>query len=299
MQALRDNSDCARQAYDALLDSGDPGIQPRVSFDSNDDVTVAVAGRGARPRVAVLREQGVNGQVEMAAAFHRAGFDAIDVHMSDLLEGRQSLDGFRGLVACGGFSYGDVLGAGQGWAKSVLFHADLRDMFGEFFARENSFSLGVCNGCQMLSTLRNIIPGADGWPRFVRNESEQFEARFSQLEILDTPSIFFSGMSGSVLPIAVAHGEGRADFGDADPNTALVAARYVDGYGKVATRYPQNPNGSPLGITALTTPDGRATIMMPHPERVFRTVTNSWHPADWGEDGPWLRMFRNARVWTG
>jgi phosphoribosylformylglycinamidine synthase len=172
-------------------------------------------------------------------------------------------------------------------------------MFGEFFARENSFSLGVCNGCQMLSTLRDIIPGADAWPRFVRNESEQFEARFSQLEILETPSIFFAGMSGSVLPIAVAHGEGRADFGDTDPNTALVAARYVDGYGEVATRYPQNPNGSPLGITALTTPDGRATIMMPHPERVFRTVTNSWHPADWDEDGPWLRMFRNARVWTG
>jgi phosphoribosylformylglycinamidine synthase len=299
MQALRDNSDCARQAYDTLLDSGDPGIQPRVSFDSNDDVTTPFAGRGARPRVAVLREQGVNGQVEMAAAFHSAGFDAVDVHMSDLLAGRQTLDGFRGLVACGGFSYGDVLGAGQGWAKSVLFHADLRDMFGEFFARENSFSLGVCNGCQMLSTLRDIIPGADAWPRFVRNESEQFEARFSQLEILETPSIFFSGMSGSVLPIAVAHGEGRADFGDADPHTALVAARYVDGYGEVATRYPQNPNGSPLGITALTTPDGRATIMMPHPERVFRTVTNSWHPADWDEDGPWLRMFRNARVWTG
>jgi phosphoribosylformylglycinamidine synthase len=299
MQALRDNSDCARQAYDTLLDSGDPGIQPRVSFDINDDVTTPFAGRGARPRVAVLREQGVNGQVEMAAAFHSAGFDTVDVHMSDLLAGRQTLDGFRGLVACGGFSYGDVLGAGQGWAKSVLFHADLRDMFGEFFARENSFSLGVCNGCQMLSTLRAIIPGADAWPRFVRNESEQFEARFSQLEILETPSIFFAGMSGSILPIAVAHGEGRADFGDADPHTALVAARYVDGYGEVATRYPQNPNGSPLGITALTTPDGRATIMMPHPERVFRTVTNSWHPADWDEDGPWLRMFRNARVWAG
>ncbi|HSG10766.1 MAG TPA: phosphoribosylformylglycinamidine synthase [Gammaproteobacteria bacterium] len=299
MQALRDNSDCARQAYDALLDSDDPGIQPRTSFDINDDVTAPLAGRGARPRVAVLREQGVNGHIEMAAAFHSAGFDTVDVHMSDLLAGRQSLDAFRGLVACGGFSYGDVLGAGQGWAKSVLFHANLCDMFGEFFARDNSFSLGVCNGCQMLSTLRDIIPGAHAWPRFVRNESEQFEARFSQLEILETPSIFFAGMSGSVLPIAVAHGEGRADFGDADPNAALVAARYVDGYGEVATRYPQNPNGSPLGITALTTPDGRATIMMPHPERVFRTVTNSWHPSGWGEDGPWLRMFRNARVWAG
>jgi phosphoribosylformylglycinamidine synthase len=303
MQALRDNSDCAHQEYEGLLDVNDHGIRPVVTFDFSTDITAPLAGHTPRPRVAVLREQGVNGHIEMAAAFHRAGFEAVDVHMSDLLAGRESLEGFAGLAACGGFSYGDVLGAGQGWAKSVLFHNDLRDMFGSFFAREDSFSLGVCNGCQMLSTLKDIIPGARHWPRFVRNESEQFEARYSQLEILDTPSILFTGMTGSVLPIAVAHGEGRADFGDADPADAMaagvVAARYVDAHGAAAMRYPQNPNGSPLGITALTTRDGRATIMMPHPERVFRTVTCSWHPNDWGEDSPWLRMFRNARVWVG
>jgi phosphoribosylformylglycinamidine synthase len=303
LQALRDNTDCARQEYDGLLDAGDPGIRPVVTFDMREDATPPETGRMPRPRVAVLREQGVNGQIEMAAAFHRAGFEAVDVHMSDLLARRVSLEGFAGLAACGGFSYGDVLGAGQGWAKSVLFHTDLRDMFGTFFTRDDSFSLGVCNGCQMLSALKDIIPGAQHWPRFVRNESEQFEARFAQLEILDTPSIFFAGMSGSVLPIAVAHGEGRADFGAADPaavvSSGLVAARYIDGHGAVAARYPHNPNGSPLGITALTTPDGRATIMMPHPERVFRTVTCSWHPDEWGEESPWLRMFRNARVWVG
>ncbi len=240
----------------------------------------------------------------MAAAFDRAGFDAVDVHMSDLLSGRVSLDTFKGMVACGGFSYGDVLGAGQGWAKSVLFHAQLRDMFAAFFARQDSFSLGVCNGCQMLSTLRELIPGAAHWPRFVRNRSEQFEARFSRLEILPSPSLFFAGMEGSVLPIAVAHGEGRAEFADiasaeAAQQAGLVAARYLDGHGKVAEKYPYNPNGSALAITGLTTADGRATIMMPHPERVFRSVTHSWHPDEWGEDSPWMRMFRNARVWTG
>ncbi len=303
MQALRDNPACAQQEFDSLLDAADPGISPRLSFDAADDVAAPFIASGALPRMAILREQGVNGQVEMAAAFHRAGFDVIDVHMSDLLSGQVSLDTFRGLVACGGFSYGDVLGAGQGWAKSVLFHAELRDMFSAFFARADSFALGICNGCQMLSTLKELIPGAGHWPRFVRNESEQFEARFAQLEILATPSIFFTGMAGSVLPIAVAHGEGRAEFGVADPVHALqrglVAARYVDSYGKATVAYPANPNGSPLGITALTTEDGRATIMMPHPERVFRTPTNSWHPDEWGEDGPWLRMFRNARVWAG
>jgi phosphoribosylformylglycinamidine synthase len=303
MQALRDNPACAQQEFDSLLDAADPGISPRLSFDAADDVAAPFIASGARPRMAILREQGVNGQVEMAAAFHRAGFDVIDVHMSDLLSGHVSLDTFRGLVACGGFSYGDVLGAGQGWAKSVLFHAELRDMFSAFFARADSFALGICNGCQMLSTLKELIPGAGHWPRFVRNESEQFEARFAQLEILATPSIFFTGMAGSVLPIAVAHGEGRAEFGVADPVHALerglVAARFVDSYGKATVAYPANPNGSPLGITALTTEDGRATIMMPHPERVFRTPTNSWHPDTWGEDGPWLRMFRNARVWAG
>jgi phosphoribosylformylglycinamidine synthase len=304
MQALRDNPDCAQEEYDALLDAGDPGIQCKLTFNANDDIAAPLIATGARPRIAILREQGVNGQIEMAAAFDRAGFEAIDVHMSDLLDVRITLETFKGLVACGGFSYGDVLGAGQGWAKSVLFHSELRDMFSEFFARTDSFTLGVCNGCQMLSTLKELIPGAADWPRFVRNRSEQFEARFSQLEILESPSLFFSGMSGSLLPIAVAHGEGRAEFASAAAAQAaldnrLVTARYIDGHGRTAEKYPHNPNGSPLGITGLTTTDGRVTIMMPHPERVFRIVQNSWHPDEWGEDGPWLRIFRNARVWLG
>jgi phosphoribosylformylglycinamidine synthase len=304
MQAMRDNPACASEEFDGLLDVTDRGVQPLVSFDLDDDVAAPLIATGVRPQVAILREQGVNGQVEMAAAFHRAGFDAIDVHMSDLLSGRVSLDTFKGMVACGGFSYGDVLGAGQGWAKSVLFHAQLRDMFTAFFARKDSFALGVCNGCQMLSTLQELIPGAAHWPRFVRNRSEQFEARYSQLEILPSPALFFAGMEGSVLPIAVAHGEGRADFGDVAGAAValeggLVAARYIDGHGQVAGKYPHNPNGSPLGITGLTTSDGRVTIMMPHPERVFRSITHSWRPDEWGEDGPWMRMFRNARVWVG
>jgi len=302
MQGLRDNPACAQQEFDALLLADDPGIRPVPGFDAREDVAAALIMTGVRPRIAILREQGVNGQVEMAAAFHRAGFEAVDVHMSDLLSGRASLETCKGLVACGGFSYGDVLGAGQGWAKSVLFHAELRDMFAAFFERPDSFALGVCNGCQMLSSLKELIPGAGDWPRFVRNESEQFEARFSQLEILDSPSVLLAGMAGSILPIAVAHGEGRAEFGAAGAADVLayglVAARYVDGFGAATERYPANPNGSPLGITALTSTDGRVTIMMPHPERVFRTVTNSWHPAEWGEDGPWLRLFRNARVWV-
>lgn len=304
MQALRDNSECAQEEFDALLDTTDLGIQCRTTFDINEDIAAPYIKHGVRPRVAILREQGVNGHIEMAAAFHHAGFDAVDVHMSDLLSGRATLKDFTGLAACGGFSYGDVLGAGQGWAKSILFHAELRDMFEAFFARPDSFTLGVCNGCQMLSGLVELIPGAGIWPRFARNRSEQFEARFSQLEILHSPSLFFEGMAGSVIPIVVAHGEGRADFGDtAAARKALdsgqVAARYVDGHGRVAERYPDNPNGSPLGITAMTTADGRVTIMMPHPERVFRTVQNSWHPDDWGEDGPWMRMFRNVRVRVG
>jgi phosphoribosylformylglycinamidine synthase len=303
MQALRDNPVCAAEEYDAVLDATDTGIRPVVSFDINEDVAAPLIASGVRPAIAILREQGVNGQVEMAAAFQRAGFDAIDVHMSDLLSGRQSLDGFKGMVACGGFSYGDVLGAGQGWAKSVLFHSQLREQFAAFFERPDSFALGVCNGCQMLSSLQEMIPGAAGWPRFVRNKSEQFEARFSQLEILESPSLFFEGMAGSILPIAVAHGEGRADFGSANAasgalDSGLVSARYIDGHGNVAEQYPYNPNGSPLGITGLTTTDGRVTIMMPHPERVFRSVTHSWHPDEWGEDSPWMRMFRNARVWV-
>jgi len=304
LQALRDNSECAQEEFDALLDTADLGIQCRTTFDINEDIAAPYIKHGVRPRVAILREQGVNGHIEMAAAFHHAGFDAVDVHMSDLLSGRVTLSDFTGLAACGGFSYGDVLGAGQGWAKSILFHAELRDMFAAFFTRPDSFTLGVCNGCQMLSGLVELIPGAGVWPRFVRNRSEQFEARFSQLEILHSPSLFFEGMAGSVLPIAVAHGEGCADFGDiAAARKALdsgqVAARYVDGHGRVAERYPDNPNGSPLGITAMTTADGRVTIMMPHPERVFRAVQNSWRPDDWEEDGPWMRMFRNVRVRIG
>jgi phosphoribosylformylglycinamidine synthase len=304
MQALRDNSACAQEEFDALLDAADFGIQCRTTFDIDADVAVPYIVHGVRPRVAILREQGVNGQIEMAAAFHRAGFDAVDVHMSDLLSDRVDLKDFTGLAACGGFSYGDVLGAGQGWAKSILFHPALRDMFAAFFSRTDSFTLGVCNGCQMLSGLTELIPGADWWPRFARNRSEQFEARFVQLEILDSPSLFFEGMAGSVLPIVVAHGEGRADFGDPAAaqralDSGLVTARYVDGRGRVAGHYPANPNGSPLGITGLTSADGRVTILMPHPERVFRSLQNSWRPDDWGEDGPWLRMFRNARVRVG
>ncbi|MGD2137301.1 MAG: phosphoribosylformylglycinamidine synthase subunit PurQ, partial [Gammaproteobacteria bacterium] len=304
LQALRDNPACAREEFDALLDATDRGIRPVVSFDAGEDVAAPCIATGVRPRIAILREQGINGQVEMAAAFDRAGFEALDVHMSDLLAGEIALDDFRGMVACGGFSYGDVLGAGQGWAKSVLFHPELREMFTAFFGRPDSFTLGVCNGCQMLSGLKELIPGADSWPRFVRNRSEQFEARMAQLEILETPSLFFTGMSGSVLPIVVAHGEGRVEFGSTAAaqqalDDGMVTARYVDGGGRTAVAYPANPNGSPLGITGLTTTDGRVTILMPHPERVFRTLQHSWHPDDWGEDAPWMRMFRNARLWVG
>ncbi len=255
---------------------------------------------GAAPRVAVLREQGVNGQVEMAAAFTLAGFEAVDVHMSDLVDGRASLDGFAGLAACGGFSYGDVLGAGRGWATSILEREALRAMFERFFARGDSFALGVCNGCQMLSQLKEIVPGAAHWPRFLRNRSEQFEARVALLEVVESPSILLRGMAGSRIPVAVAHGEGRAEFDSPlDQAAARVALRYVDGNGQPATVYPLNPNGSPDGITGLSSEDGRATILMPHPERVTRTANLSWHPEGWGHDSPWMRMFRNARVWVG
>ncbi|MET0339961.1 MAG: phosphoribosylformylglycinamidine synthase, partial [Polyangiales bacterium] len=303
MQALRDDPHCAAEEQAARLDDADPGLFARASFDLRDDVAAPFIASGKRPPIAVLREQGVNGQVEMAAAFDRAGFEAVDVHMSDLLEGRVSLARFRGVVACGGFSYGDVLGAGQGWAKSVLFNARARDAFEAFFARPDTFSLGVCNGCQMLSGLAALIPGAESWPRFVRNRSDQFEARLSLVSVERSPSILFAGMEGSVLPVAVAHGEGRVEASDAQrgalESSGLIAARFVDNHGKVAATYPANPNGSPAGITALTTPDGRATIMMPHPERVLRTLNFSWHPATWGDDGPWLRLFRNARRWVG
>ena len=298
MQRLRDNPACAEQEQAARLDPADPGLNAVLSFDPQDDVSAPFVQRGARPRVAVLREQGVNGQLEMAAAFDRAGFEAVDVHMSDLIDGRVSLADFHGLVACGGFSYGDVLGAGGGWAKSIRFHQRARDQFEAFFHRPDTFGLGVCNGCQMLSQLRDLIPGAAAWPRFLRNRSEQFEARFSLVEIADSPSILLAGMAGARLPIAVAHGEGRVHF-DGPQNGAQVALRYVDHHGRPTETYPFNPNGSPGGITGLTTEDGRVTIMMPHPERVFRTVQHSWHPDDWSEDAPWLRLFRNARVWMG
>ncbi len=300
MQALRDNPACAEEEF-ARIAEPDPGIQVNLSFDQNLDVAAPKIATGVRPRIAILREQGVNGQLEMAAAFHRAGFDAIDVHMSDIIEGRLTLAGFKGLVACGGFSYGDVLGAGEGWAKSILFNNYVREVFETFFQRKDSFTLGVCNGCQMLSNLHQLIPGADHWPRFVRNRSEQFEARLVSVEIGDTPSLLLNGMVGSCLPIVVAHGEGRAEFRDEahlSASRSLTALRYMENKGEVARRYPANPNGSPEGIAGLTTEDGRVTIMMPHPERVTRSVQYSWHPDGWEEDGPWLRLFRNARVWV-
>ncbi len=299
MQRLRDNSDCADQEYDQLLDSDDPGMDVIVPFDLNEDIAAPYTGSGIRPSMAILREQGVNGQVEMAAAFDRAGFECSDIHMSDLLEGRVDLNDFRGIVACGGFSYGDVLGAGEGWAKSILFNSRVRDSFSRFFEREDTFGLGVCNGCQMMSVLHELIPGAEHWPRFVRNRSEQFEGRFSLVEVVDSPSIFLQGMAGARIPVAVAHGEGRVEFSGDHNSQAHLALRYIDHQGSPTESYPLNPNGSAHGETGYTTDDGRFTIMMPHPERVFRTAQYSWHPDEWGEDGPWMRMFRNARVWAG
>ncbi|MGR4875190.1 phosphoribosylformylglycinamidine synthase [Pseudoxanthomonas sp. LARHCG66] len=300
MQKLRDNPETADEERETTRQFGRTGLKPKLSFDAGDDVAAPFIAMGKRPKVAILREQGVNGQIEMASAFTRAGFDAFDVHMSDLISGRVALDGFSGLAACGGFSYGDVLGAGRGWATSILERSALRDAFAAFFARDNTFSLGVCNGCQMMSQLKDIIPGATHWPRFLRNRSEQFEARVSLLEVVESPSVFFRGMAGSRIPVAVAHGEGRADFAStADQGAVRVALRFIDGDGQVAASYPQNPNGSPDGITGLTSDDGRATILMPHPERTPRSANHSWHPADWPEDSPWLRMFRNARVWVG
>ncbi len=300
MQALRDDPECAAEAFDAVPDSDDPGLaaaQP--TFDPAEDVAAPYITTGARPRVAILREQGVNGHAEMAAAFHAAGLEAVDVHMSDILGGEEDLTGYHGLAACGGFSFGDVLGAGGGWAKSILFNDTAREAFRAFFHRPGTFSLGVCNGCQMLAHLRDLIPGAEAWPRFVRNRSEQFEGRLALVEVLDSPSVLLSGMAGSRLPLAVAHGEGRVDFSVGDAAAAQPVLRYIDGHGRPAATYPANPNGSPGGLTGFTSDDGRATILMPHPERVFRTVQHSWHPAGWGEDGPWLRMFRNARAWLG
>ena len=301
MQRLRDNADCATEEFEILLEPDEPGVTMHLGFDMNDDISAPYLLEGIRPRVAILREQGVNGQVEMAAAFHRAGFSSVDVHMSDIISGRVSLDEFKGLAACGGFSYGDVLGAGGGWAKSILFNERAKEQLQAFFQRDDVFGLGVCNGCQMFSQLKELIPGAEHWPRFLRNLSDQFEARYCVVEVLPSPSILLQGMQGSRVPIVVAHGEGRADFEETSPtavlDAGLVSLRYVDHRGYPTERYPSNPNGSPLGITGLTNEDGRFTIMMPHPERLFRSVQYSWHPDDWGEEGPWLRMFRNARVW--
>jgi phosphoribosylformylglycinamidine synthase len=300
MQALRDNPDCARQQFERIADDNDPGLHAMLTFDVNEDICAPFINT-ARPKIAVLREQGVNGHVEMAAAFDRAGFTSVDVHMSDIITGRVNLSGFSGLVACGGFSYGDVLGAGGGWAKSILYDSRARDELTAFFNRKDSFGLGVCNGCQMMSGLKDIIPGAEDWPRFKRNHSEQFEARLVMVKVEQSPSLLLTGMEGSFLPVAVAHGEGRAEFAN-DPTHLLrnkkVTLSYVDNYGSVTEAFPANPNGSPLGITGLTTTDGRFTIMMPHPERCFRTLQNSWHPDDWQEYGGWMRMFRNARAWV-
>ncbi len=300
MQTLRDNPSCAQQEFDRILDVTDPGLTPKLTFDPQEDFTPVYTQVSGRPRVAILREQGVNSHYEMAAAFDKAGFASVDVHMSDILAGRVSLKDFKGLVACGGFSYGDVLGAGQGWAKTILMHDGCREEFAAFFKRKDTFALGVCNGCQMMSALKSIIPGADHWPAFRRNKVEQFEARFVMTEIVESPSIFFAGMEGSQVPIVVSHGEGRAVFDNADDQAKVLSAvRYVDNKGEPTEVYPYNPNGSPDGLTAVTTADGRFTIMMPHPERVFRTVQMSWHPENWGEDAPWMRMFRNARRWVG
>ncbi|MDU7130172.1 phosphoribosylformylglycinamidine synthase [Phytobacter diazotrophicus] len=304
MQRLRDNPECADEEHQAKANDSDPGLNVKLSFDINEDIAAPYIATGARPKVAVLREQGVNSHVEMAAAFYRAGFDAIDVHMSDLLAGRTGLEDFQALVACGGFSYGDVLGAGEGWAKSILFNNRVRDEFETFFHRPQTLALGVCNGCQMMSNLRELVPGSELWPRFVRNHSDRFEARFSLVEVTQSPSLLLQGMVGSQMPIAVSHGEGRVEVRD-DVHLAqleskgLVALRFVDNFGKVTQTYPANPNGSPNGITAVTNESGRVTLMMPHPERVFRTVSNSWHPENWGEDSPWMRIFRNARKQLG
>jgi phosphoribosylformylglycinamidine synthase len=296
---LRDNPACADAEYDRILDEADPGISPKISFDMAEDIAAPFIVSGVRPRVAILREQGVNSHVETAYVMHKAGFEAVDVHMSDLIAGRTKLKDFKGLIAVGGFSYGDVLGAGEGWSKTILFNPVLSDQFSQFFNRSDSFGLGICNGCQMMSSLKSIIPGAEHWPKFTRNVSEQFEARFAMVEVLDSPSIFFTGMTGTRAPIAVSHGEGFANFAHTGHEHAVkVALRFIDHRGQPTESYPLNPNGSPGGITSVTNEDGRFTVMMPHPERVFRSVINSWHPDGWGDHAPWMRMFQNARRWV-
>ncbi|MGA9826984.1 MAG: phosphoribosylformylglycinamidine synthase, partial [Rhodanobacteraceae bacterium] len=299
MQRLRDNPIDADAEMAWRCDEDDPGIVPKLVFDPAEDIASPIVARSARPRVAILREQGVNGQVEMAAAFTRAGFEAIDVHMTDLQQSRHRLADFAGVVACGGFSYGDVLGAGRGWAASILFNPTLRDQFATFFADPARFALGVCNGCQMLAHLKSLIPGAQAWPEFVRNASEQYEARLVMVEVLKSPSIFFQGMEGSRIPVVVAHGEGRVSFAKkSDTKRVSACLRFVDNRGKSTETFPLNPNGSARGLTGFSAADGRVTVLMPHPERVFRNVQLSWRPREWGEDSPWMRMFRNARVWV-
>jgi phosphoribosylformylglycinamidine synthase len=304
MRRLRDEPLCADEEYAAHTAEDDPGLTVALSFDPQQDIAAPYVARGVRPAVAILREQGVNSQIETAAVFDRAGFTPHDVHMTDLLSGRRSLSEFKGLVACGGFSYGDVLGAGEGWAKSILFHGAVREEFERFFSRTDTFALGICNGCQMFAALRSIIPGAQLWPRFVTNRSEQYEARFSLVQVRKSPSVLFTGMEGSVLPIAVAHGEGRAEFAspaaaDACLERGLVSLQYLNHDRSVASSYPANPSGTPLGMAALANADGRVTITMPHPERSFRYVQNSWHPRDVGEYSGWTRLFRNARRFVG
>jgi phosphoribosylformylglycinamidine synthase len=304
MRRLRDDPQCADEEFATQTNANDPGLSIDLSFDPEDDVAAPYIARGVRPAVAILREEGVNSNTETAAIFDRAGFTPHDVHMTDLLSGRRSLEEFKGLVACGGFSYGDVLGAGEGWAKSILFHEAVRSQFQRFFARPDTFSLGICNGCQMFAALKIIIPGTEHWPRFVRNRSEQYESRFTLVEILRSPSVVLDGMAGSFLPIAVAHGEGYAEFAssaaaEACAKSGLVGYRFVNHDHSVATKYPLNPNGSPFGIAALTNTDGRVTITMPHPERSSRYVQNSWHPREAGEHSGWTRLFRNARKFVG
>ncbi len=300
MQSIRDNPQCAREEYELISENQQPSLFAELTFDNELDITAPYIN-SQRPKIAVLREEGVNGQVEMAAAFDRARFSSVDVHMSDILNGDVELAAFQGLVACGGFSYGDVLGAGEGWAKSILYNTRAFDQFSAFFQRDDSFALGVCNGCQMMSNLYQMIPGAEDWPRFVRNRSEQFEARLAMVEVLDSPSILTKDMVGSMMPVVVSHGEGLVESRDHNAQQLLQSGkatiRYVDASGKSTEIYPLNPNGSALGLNGFTNADGRFTIMMPHPERVFRTVQNSWHPTEWGEYSPWMRLFRNARHW--
>ena len=296
----RDNPACADSEFARIERAEDTGLFAKTTFDVNEDIVAPMINTGARPKLAVLREQGVNSQTEMAAAFTRAGFDAYDVHMTDLLTGRADLAEFVGLACAGGFSYGDVLGAGGGWAKTILHNDRMIEMFRTFFNREDTFGLGICNGCQMMSRLRDLIPGASHWPDFVRNNSEQFEARLVNVEILESPSIFFQGMAGSVMPIVNSHGEGRVQFlRPEDAALVKMAARYVDPTGAATEVYPYNPNGSKGGLTSVTTEDGRFTIMMPHPERSHRAQQLSWHPAEWTDASGWMRMFRNARRWVG